>query len=159
VPSRRPALTILVVIDTPRGPGYPGNHRYYGGEIAAPVFRRLAAQALRYLGVAPTVNAVPPVLMAESPLTPPAGVVTQTAAVTGMPAVDIESGAPVVPDLRGLSAREAVRRLTRLGLTAHLAGDGVVVEQDPLPGTPVESRSACALRLGRSPVSPGGSPQ
>ncbi len=156
VPSRRPALTILVVIDTPRGPGYPGTHRYYGGEIAAPVFRRVAEQTLRYLGVAPTVNAVPPVLMAESPLAPPAGVVTQAAAVTGVPAVDIESGAPVVPDLRGLSAREAVRRLTRLGLTAHLAGDGVVLEQDPLPGTPVENRSACALRLGRLPVSPGG---
>jgi beta-lactam-binding protein with PASTA domain len=61
-----------------------------------------------------------------------------------------------VPDLRGLSAREAVRRLTRLGLTAHLAGDGVVLEQDPLPGTPVEDRSACVLRLGRLPASSGG---
>ncbi|MDO8836806.1 MAG: penicillin-binding transpeptidase domain-containing protein, partial [Vicinamibacterales bacterium] len=156
VPSRRPALTILVVIDTPRGSGYPGKHRYYGGEIAAPVFRRVAEQALRYLGVAPTVNAVPPVLLAESPLVPSAGGVTPVAAMTGVPAVDIASGAPVVPDLRGLGAREAVRRLTRLGLTAHLSGDGVVLEQDPLPGTPVESRSACALRLGRVSPSPGG---
>ena len=159
VPSRQPALTILVVIDTPRGPGYPGTHQYYGGTIAAPVFRRVAEQALRYLGVAPTVNPVPPVLMAGSPLAPPAGVVTQTAGEMSGPAVDIESGAPVLPDLRGLSAREAVRRLTRLGLTAHLAGDGVVVDQDPLPGTPVENRSACVLRLGRIPVLPGGTPQ
>ena len=31
-----------------------------------------------------------------------------------------------MPDLRGLSAREALRALTRLGLTARMTGDGVV---------------------------------
>jgi hypothetical protein len=47
VPASRPALTILVVLDEPRG------SLYHGGDIAAPVFRRIALPALRYLGVPP----------------------------------------------------------------------------------------------------------
>ncbi|HKY33856.1 MAG TPA: penicillin-binding transpeptidase domain-containing protein [Candidatus Polarisedimenticolia bacterium] len=46
-PSRRPRLAILVVLDEPRGA------LYHGGDIAAPVFRRIALPALRYLGVPP----------------------------------------------------------------------------------------------------------
>ncbi|MBI3447340.1 MAG: PASTA domain-containing protein [Acidobacteria bacterium] len=47
VPSRRPVLTILIVLDEPRGP------IYHGGDVAAPVFRRVAEPSLDYLGVAP----------------------------------------------------------------------------------------------------------
>ena len=36
-----------------------------------------------------------------------------------------------LPDLRGMSAREALRELARLGLSARMQGAGVVVEQDP----------------------------
>ena len=41
----------------------------------------------------------------------------------------------VMPDLRGLSAREALRTLTRLGMTARMTGDGVVLEQSPAAGS------------------------
>ena len=47
VPSTRPALAILIMLDEPRG------SLYHGGDIAAPVFRRIALPALRYLGVPP----------------------------------------------------------------------------------------------------------
>ena len=59
VPSRKPALTILVVIDSPHGNGY------YGGAVSAPIFKRIAEATLRYLGIAPTLNAPPPVLVAR----------------------------------------------------------------------------------------------
>ncbi len=45
VPSRRPVLTVLIVLDEPRG------MLFHGGDVAAPVFRRIAEPALRYLGV------------------------------------------------------------------------------------------------------------
>ena len=45
-PADDPKLTILVVIDEPRG-------QYYGGTVAAPVFRRIAREALNYLNIAP----------------------------------------------------------------------------------------------------------
>ena len=59
MPSRKPALTIIVVIDSPHGNGY------YGGTVAAPIFKRIAEAALRHLGVGPTLNAPPPVLVAR----------------------------------------------------------------------------------------------
>ena len=57
-----------------------------------------------------------------------------------------------LPDLRGLSARDAVRVLTKIGLTARLSGDGVVSSQMPEPGTPIEPGMACVLKLERMPV-------
>ncbi|HEY4728472.1 MAG TPA: penicillin-binding protein 2, partial [Actinomycetes bacterium] len=49
-PAQRPAVVVAVVIDQPtRG--------YYGGSVAAPVFREVTASALRRLGVVPTLPA------------------------------------------------------------------------------------------------------
>jgi cell division protein FtsI (penicillin-binding protein 3) len=49
-PAERPAVVVAVVIDQPtRG--------YYGGSVAAPVFREVTASALRRLGVVPTLPA------------------------------------------------------------------------------------------------------
>src|SRR5258708_9869271 len=38
---------------------------YAGGVVSAPIFRRIAEPALRYLGVAPTLNPAAPVLVAD----------------------------------------------------------------------------------------------
>jgi len=46
-PASRPRLAMVVVIDESRG------EEYYGGRVAAPVFSRVMAGALRILGVAP----------------------------------------------------------------------------------------------------------
>jgi stage V sporulation protein D (sporulation-specific penicillin-binding protein) len=145
VPSREPALTILVVIDTPRGP-----NPAYGGTVAAPVFKRIADGALRYLGVSPTINPAPPVLLARYDT---GGTVTTSG--PAMPVTIVPASAPatagqiVLPELRGLSGREALRILARLGLTPRAVGEGIVIEQHPLPGSPVEPGGACRLTLGR----------
>jgi cell division protein FtsI (penicillin-binding protein 3) len=47
VPAADPALVIVVMVDEPRGP------RFHGGDVAAPVFARVALPALRYLQVPP----------------------------------------------------------------------------------------------------------
>jgi cell division protein FtsI (penicillin-binding protein 3) len=46
-PADNPKLAILVVIDEPQG-------KYYGGTVAAPVFRRIAREALNYLNIPPS---------------------------------------------------------------------------------------------------------
>jgi cell division protein FtsI/penicillin-binding protein 2 len=51
-PAEHPALAMVVTIDEPRG-------RYYGGEVAAPVFRNIAEQALRYLAISPDQELTP----------------------------------------------------------------------------------------------------
>ncbi|MGH9346326.1 MAG: penicillin-binding transpeptidase domain-containing protein [Vicinamibacterales bacterium] len=153
VPSRRPVFTIVVVVDAPRV-------NKYGGLAAAPVFQRIADAALRHTGVPPTLNAAPPVLVArrEQPREVP------TAGPAGPPSI-LTIGEPAVsphaafPDLRGMSAREALRVLVRLGLTARMHGTGVVVEHVPEPGAPFDGRTSSELWLERQPVAlgPGGS--
>ncbi len=54
-----------------------------------------------------------------------------------------------LPDLRGMSAREALRELARVGLTAKMQGTGVVVEQDPPAGSAFEPGASCTLVLNR----------
>ncbi len=147
IPSRNPALAILVVIDSPHGNGYTG------GAVSAPVFRRIAEAALTYLGVGPNLNAAPPVLVARhdardgDPEAAP-----QPARAASVLAATLEPARNgLMPDLRGLSAREALRLLARIGMTARLSGDGFVVEQRPAPGDALVRGDACALTLGRRP--------
>jgi cell division protein FtsI (penicillin-binding protein 3) len=54
-----------------------------------------------------------------------------------------------MPDLRGLSAREALRLLSRIGLTARLSGSGFVVDQRPQAGSPLVRGDTCSLTLDR----------
>ena len=141
VPSRKPALTIIVMVDSPRVGGDTG------GAIAAPIFKRIADASLRQLGVTPTINPVPPVIVARNqpaPVTPAAAVGTPN--VVAIPASMTETG---LPDLRGMSAREALRELARLGLTARMQGIGVVVDQSPVAGSPLEPGGTCTLVLNR----------
>jgi cell division protein FtsI (penicillin-binding protein 3) len=145
LPSRNPVATIIVVIDSPHA------HGYYGGPIAGPVFQRIAEATLRHFGVPPTLNAPPPVLVArrsDRPEIQPARSQRDAAIVQ----VGANDGVRDLPDLRGLSAREALRILTKIGMTARLTGNGVVTNQMPAPGTPIEPGMACELRLERAAV-------
>ena len=151
VPSTNPALALVVVIDAAKGPN--GDH---GGTVAAPIFKNIAEPALRYLGVPLTVNAPSPVLVArhdESEHTP-----TNSAARSEAVVSLVADGPPgTVPDLRGMSAREAVRKLAKLGMSPRLVGDGFVVSQEPPAGAPIDGDGVCRLMLQRWPSRPAGS--
>ncbi|CAN5639264.1 hypothetical protein BH24ACI4_BH24ACI4_03310 [soil metagenome] len=54
-----------------------------------------------------------------------------------------------MPDLRGRSAREALRTLTRIGATARVLGQGFVVEQSPRAGEPLDPGEVALLVLDR----------
>ncbi|MGH9330951.1 MAG: penicillin-binding protein [Vicinamibacterales bacterium] len=143
VPSRRPAVTILVVIDSPHGKGY------YGGVVAAPIFKRIAEATLRHLGVPPTVDPIPAVIATRA--TAPAEAARPASA---RPAALLDAGPltaahGLMPDLRGMSAREALRTLAQIGMAARVSGDGFVVDQRPVPGAPLERGDTCTLALKR----------
>jgi cell division protein FtsI (penicillin-binding protein 3) len=127
VPADQPRLVILAVIDEPRP-------EYYGGTVAAPVFREVAEATLRYLGVAPsipsrTIGVAPPLLAAFSQPTAPSGPTT------------------AVPDLRGLDARAAIARAVASGLTVRAIGSGVVTSQNPEPGGALPNDRRLTLQL------------
>ena len=148
VPSRDPVLTMIVMLDSPR------NGRAAGGRMAAPIFKRIAEAALRQMAVPPSLNAPPPVVVARrqsSPLTPTAAAGDAPSIVTLAPG---SAQSASFPDLRGLSARDALRALSRLGVTARLEGAGIVVEQNPAPGSPLERGVRCTLLLDRGASRP-----
>jgi cell division protein FtsI (penicillin-binding protein 3) len=59
VPVENPVLAIVVVIDEPEGD-------FYGGDVAAPVFKAIASQALRYLQVPKDEPFTKPILTARA---------------------------------------------------------------------------------------------
>jgi cell division protein FtsI (penicillin-binding protein 3) len=146
VPSRNPVLTVLVMVDSPRVGGDTG------GAIAAPIFKRIADASLRRLGVTPTIDPAPPVIVARqtNESVAPAAAPLNAPAVVSLPA-NAEAG---VPDLTGMSAREALRELARVGLTARMQGAGFVVDQHPSAGSPLEPGATCTLVLDRRPGVP-----
>ena len=133
------------MVDSPRVGGDTG------GAIAAPIFKRIADASLRRLGVTPTINPAPPVIVARQAHEP---VATAAAPIVAPAVVALASNAEIgVPDLTGMSAREALRELARLGLSARMQGGGVVVQQHPPAGAPLEPGATCTLVLNRRPAS------
>ena len=178
-PASNPQIVGLIVLDEPRG-------AYYGGTVAAPVFRDIVA-TWATLGKGPVrlpaqtlVTAarrkeqavrVPDVrLMAAEQARFVLRSAGMDCAVEGNgarvavqspePGANARSGEVVrvvlstdptpdigFPDLRGLSLREALARLS--ALSVHIAGvygSGQVVEQDPPPGAAIKAGQSCAIR-------------
>lgn len=147
VPAEAPRLVILIVIDEPVG-------QVYGGLVAAPVFSRIASQALRYLNVPPT-QPIPQMALAELAEAARKAESSQ-AAVTAEGANEIFSEGEIVdpaemegaeppveialrmPDFTGMSFRQVLQMMEKTGLNVRLNGSGRVVEQNPLPGQQVK---------------------
>jgi cell division protein FtsI (penicillin-binding protein 3) len=60
VPASEAALSIVVVIDDPKG------RTYYGGDVAAPVFREIARRALLYLNRTPEFDPARKIMTAKA---------------------------------------------------------------------------------------------
>jgi len=160
VPATNPRLVIAVVLDE------PATGRY-GGDLAGPVFRRVAEASLRYLGVPPTHTI--PKIKAVTRTGDPADATLSAMKIDGAggsPKVDVDSakdralagpppasataGPPPpasvrVPDALGLGARDAVRTVGNAGLVPLVEGTGRLVKQVPSPGTPAPKGSSVRL--------------
>ena len=177
-PADQPSIVGLVVIDEPH------SKHYYGGEIAAPVFREVVLDLRRLPQgpfewtpervavrppdpapvVVPDVRLLPP-RAAESQLdalglrarfegtggralaqSPPAGEAAERGAqVTVWLSAPGDSASGRLPDLIGLPAREALRRLSLCQVAARIEGMGRVVRQLPAAGTPLPIAGQCRL--------------
>lgn len=137
VPAGQPRLVILVVIDEPQ----TGT---YGGEIAAPVFQRIARQALAQLGIEGNTGKIewagitsPVVTAAPAGSQPPARRALELAPAA-LPATAVP---PAEANFLGLSLRQALRTARREDWRVTVTGSGYVTRQkvqtDPDTGQPV----------------------
>lgn len=136
-PADDPKIVVFVVLDEPRV------KKTYGGLLAAPVFSRIAEQALRYLHV-------PAHYEQQNHGDVSAGYSAR--ALTEQPALSVvtmavDPGTDVMPDCRGLSARQVLRLMEKSGINIMLKGSGRVVSQSPLPGRPLTANSAVWVQL------------
>jgi cell division protein FtsI (penicillin-binding protein 3) len=184
-PVNEPAVTILVMLDSPEG-------AHHGGEVGGPVFKRVAEQVLAYLDVPHDVpvesdsefakknksSAEPDDSVVQNDLRTAdrktqqeqatfQNVVSKSTAsrastgTTDAPTTVIsEEDSVDVPDLTGKTVRGVTESCSRLGLIPELIGSGVAVEQTPDPGTRVQRGSSITVRFGRAAavVSPAAPP-
>jgi cell division protein FtsI (penicillin-binding protein 3) len=160
-PSRDPRLVVLVSIDEPKGD-------YYGGAVSAPVFREIMGQSLAYLKVAPDTTLVAKeahekkpekTLSQEEKQNNPkikdkskeknielAEDTLPEESVTGEPPNnEAELHDNSVPDFRGLSVREAMRRAQSKNYKLEIRGSGICNRQEPQAGNPMIAGASIVL--------------
>ena len=168
-PINSPAITIFVQLDSPVGP-------HDGGQVAAPVFQRVAQQVLAYLDVPRDVPVAAETLRASraqaahdkdenltdasdfepvQSATPaafdePAAAVPQSVPAAPAPTEEITEGDGIpAPQLLGKTVREVTQECLKLGLTPVLVGTGIATEQSPEPGVAIRQGNRITVQFAR----------
>lgn len=175
-PAEKPEYLVLVIVDEPL-------KRQYGSAVATPVFREVTVETLAYAGVLPdpsretlagltpgSATTFDPTSYAEMRARQDAE--ARTRALTGLAVpggsrevrVSLDGAAArtaleeplgLVPDVRGLSVRQAIEIFAINGIMPNLVGQGDTVEkQSPQPGEPWPQygENACVLWLKEQPL-------
>jgi len=175
-PISNPAVTILVSLDSPVG-------LHEGGQVAAPVFKRIAEQVLAYLDIPRDVPLNPRLIQAAyqrrmaadvsamedftptdflgQPDEPPAAS-NQTTPIGPEPQLHApevtmaadEGGDIAVPDFAGKTMREVTEMCLRLGLEPVLVGSNLATGQFPEPGAKVRPGAKVTVQFGRTVAKP-----
>jgi cell division protein FtsI (penicillin-binding protein 3) len=161
-PVNNPVISILVVLDSPKG-------QHHGGLVGGPVFKRIAEQVLAYLDVPHDVPAPSGVETAKNFHAAPRpknekipeddsskgrfeavlASKKQSAAASAPTMAFGDPSAVVVPNLAGQTVRAVSETCSKLGLVPGLIGNGVALEQSPESGAVVLRGSRLTVRFGR----------
>ena len=172
-PISNPAVTILISLDSPVG-------LHEGGQVAAPVFKRIAEQVLAYLDVPRDVPLNPRLIQAAyrrqmageaasledfsptdfsgQPDAPPAASnQAEPEPKSHAPEVTMaadEGGDIAVPDFSGKTMREVTEMCLHLGLEPLLVGTNLAVEQRPEAGTVARRGAKVTVQFGTPQAKP-----
>jgi cell division protein FtsI (penicillin-binding protein 3) len=135
-PVEDPKIVLLVVLDEPQGVSY-------GGIVAAPVFKAVMEKVLPYLNMFPKGTLIVKKDF-DSALN---GEMLETETLAEEAKVGKEMERVVMPDLTGLSMRNALSRIEGKGLIIKVSGNGKVVEQTPKAGAVIEKGDICFLKF------------
>jgi cell division protein FtsI (penicillin-binding protein 3) len=155
-PAHDPAISMIVVLYNPK-------KEFYGGRVAAPLFRKIGQQVLKYLDIPPDQSTDNPALTAESAFPR----VTEANYPEGMEPVAYTSPpnqhhkldiAPddgmanelVMPYLFGKTASETIEILSKTKIPFRLLGTGTVIKQWPIPGVLLKRDDMMIITLANS---------
>ena len=144
-PAKNPKLVTLVLFDEPM-------RHYYAGETAAPAFREIMQLALVRRNVPADLSspasllsqnkqAVRSVLNAVNTVKPRGAALTR-----GMPET-AEDGRIRLPDMKGMTVREALRLVGTQPLQPEILGSGILKTQEPVAEEWLEPRQKVRLHF------------
>lgn len=144
LPADHPQLLVSVMVDEPKAK--ETRTAYYGGVAAAPVFQRIAERSLQILDKRPKelVSDPEPVVKEK---------ISATAAIPSIKAKNpTEVYGPsenetLMPDLKGMSFKEATEIMVKYGNEMRMTGDGYVLTQEPKAGAPFKSSTPVVLQF------------
>ena len=117
-PVDKPKMVMLVVVDEPET-------KKYGGLAAAPVFKEVGAWTMNYMRINPD-----PTLLVKNQDDQ-----EKKAAIH----VEVSQEGPgLLPDFKGRSMRDVLKRARSLGLEVIPDGTGLAFTQQPAPGIPLD---------------------
>lgn len=152
-PVEHPAFAMIAVIDEPK-------KLYHGGEVAAPLFRKIGQQVLKYLDIPPDQVPENPALKAESAF--PRAIQANSLPEDTEPASftppeqhhkleiaidDSKASGLVMPTLYGRTVSEVVEFFSKENIRFRLIGSGTVMKQWPLPGILLKKDDLCIITL------------
>ncbi|MGV3559779.1 penicillin-binding protein [Larkinella arboricola] len=164
-PAEKPKYSIAVVIDTPHGASID---LLYGGSVSAPVFREIADRIYAYdvpmhrpfastakpvlakgrcikAGFADDIRTISTELNINTPPSPDGWVKAEAqGSKTQWVSQPTQSK---VPDLRGMTLRDALHLLENRGFRVRFEGYGKVVDQSVPPGDPLPHPRKITLTL------------
>ena len=131
-PSQNPDFIVLVMLDNPQGASY------YGGQIAAPVFKEIMEQLLA-LAEVPTENNAFNVAFDKLPsYTPPAKPIQP---------VFPDKDSVIMPNLQGMLYRDVIIILRRHRLFLNPEGSGLVIKQSIAAGEKIPVNSTISVQF------------
>jgi len=128
-PVEDPKFVVLVAIDDPQ------KGSIYGGQIAAPVFKDIVSQLVRYYQMSPYVKESAPVAAKPTNTLP-----------APTPASD---GSVTLPNFTGFTYGEVRDWLHKAGLAFKPDGTGIAISQDESGGTTVQPGTAITVHFSR----------
>jgi cell division protein FtsI (penicillin-binding protein 3) len=133
-PAENPQVAILVILDEPQ-------RDKWGGVAAAPVFRDIGEQILTRFRTNIRVNTPweeekPGAEMKVRLVSAPAPLTVPEA---------LEADDALVPDFRGMSIREVIRKSKEKGLEVRISGSGWATAQQPAAGHPAPENRLCTV--------------
>lgn len=123
-PADNPKIAVLVALDTPKG------EVIQGGTLAGPHVKKIIENTLQYYGIPVSAETPSDIQDLSDNLSEEE---TSKPDIT-MPDVTPQDGEVMVPNLLGLTMRQAGEMLGKLELRYKFVGSGLVSEQFPEPG-------------------------
>jgi cell division protein FtsI (penicillin-binding protein 3) len=146
-PAKNPMIAVYVGMDE------PADQLYYGGQIAAPVFKNISEAALKYAKVPAEVLTVSQDVYEQLP---PSAIPGELAIIDDLDA-PAQIGERVfsaegekkwkMPDLRGLTFRDVLAASKDVEIEWNFVGSGVAVKQSIEAGNTVSSGNVCKVEF------------